>query len=109
MKLLKENEEISLSGDEAIKILTDVEYILISLRDVARHYYDNVEGEITSENRSAYCEETTRFIDENEITKKLANIRRVISEKFNLKPGDDEMDDIERELEHIRYWKPRSE
>jgi len=105
LKLLKENEEISLSGDEAIKILTDVEYILISLRDVARHYYDNVEGEITS----AYCEEITRFIDENEITKKLANIRRVISEKFNLKPGDDEMDDIERELEHIRYWKPRSE
>ena len=105
MKLLKENEEISLSGEEAIKILTDVEYTLISLRDIARHYYDNVEGEITS----AYCEEITRFIDENEITKKLANIRRVISEKFNLKPGDDEMDDIERELEHIRYWKPRSE
>lgn len=109
MKLLKENEEISLSGDEAIKILTDVEYIFISLRDIARHYYDNVDGDITSEHRASYCEETTRFIDENEITKKLANIRRVISEKFNLKPGDDEMDDIERELENIRYWKPRSE
>ncbi|WP_050019304.1 hypothetical protein [Kosakonia cowanii] len=108
MKLLKENEEISLSGDKAIKILTDVGYILISLRDIARHYYDNVDGEITSEGRSAYCEETTRFIDENEITKKLANIRRVISEEFNLEPGDDEMDDIERELENIHYWKPSS-
>ncbi|MDF7758327.1 hypothetical protein PU683_02105 [Kosakonia cowanii] len=106
MKLLKENEEITLSGEEAVKILTDVEYILISLRDIARHYYDNVDGEITSAHRSAYCEETTRFIDENEITKKLASMRAVISEKFNLKPGVDEMDDIERELGNIRYWKP---
>lgn len=109
MKFLKENENISLSGEEAVKILTDVEYILISLREIARHYYDNVDGEITSEHRASYCEETTRFIDENEITKKLANIRRMISEKFNLAPGDDEMDDIERELENIPYWKPRSD
>lgn len=109
MKLLKENEVISLSGEEAVKILTDVECILISLRDIARHYYDNVDGEITSEHRASYCEETTKFIDENEITKKLANIRRVISEKFNPEPGDDEMDDIERELVKIHYWKPGSE
>lgn len=98
-----------MSGEEAVKILTDVEYILISLRDIARHYYDNVDGEITSEDRASYCEETAKFIDENEITKKLANIRRVISENFNLEPSDDEMDDIERELVKIHYWKPDSE
>ncbi|WP_411570173.1 hypothetical protein [Pectobacterium cacticida] len=108
MNLLKDNEKISLTGEEAINILADVEYMLISLRDIARHYYNNVSGDISSEDRALYCEETTRFIDENEITKKLANIREIITEKFNLELGDDDMDDIEREMEGISYWKPHS-
>ncbi|MGK4332236.1 hypothetical protein [Lonsdalea quercina] len=106
MNLLKNNEKISLSGEEAINILIEVEYMLISLRDIARHYYDNSDGEISAEKRSLYCEETTKFIDENEITKRLANIRGTITEKFNLELGDDDMDDIERAIENITYWKP---
>ncbi|MDX5631006.1 MULTISPECIES: hypothetical protein [unclassified Brenneria] len=106
MNLLKNNKEISLSGEEAINILIEVEYMLISLRDIARHYYDNPDGEINAENRALYCEETTKFIDENEITKRLAKIRGTITEKFNLELGDDDMDDIERAMENITYWKP---
>ncbi|WP_442801307.1 hypothetical protein [Serratia rubidaea] len=107
MKLLKDNEEISLSGQEAVDILVDIEYVLISLRDIARYYYDEASGDISIERRKLYCEETTKFIDENEITNKLAKIREVITNKFNLDLGEDDMDDIERALEGVNYWKPK--
>lgn len=106
MKLQKCNEKISLTGEEAINILTEVEYMLISLRDIARHYYDNSTGEISAEKRASYCEETTNFIDENQITKRLADIRKIITEKFNLDLGEDDMDDIERAMEDLITWKP---
>ena len=105
MNLLKDNEKIHLSGEEAIDILNEVEYMLISLRDIARHYYDNADGCISDQHRALYCEETTRFIDEGGVTKRLAKIREKITGKFNLELGDDDMDDIERAMESLKYWK----
>jgi len=87
--MLEENEKINLTGEEAITILSEVEYILISLRNIARYYYHK---------------ETTNFIDKNNVTHRLALIRRVVSEKFNDELGDDDMDDIERELEKLQCW-----
>lgn len=105
LNLLKDNEKIHLSGEEAIDILNEVEYMLISLRDIARHYYDNADGCISDQNRALYCEETTRFIDEGGVTERLAKIREKITGKFNLELGDDDMDDIERAMESLKYWK----
>ncbi|HCD3992007.1 TPA: hypothetical protein NBP30_004536, partial [Escherichia coli] len=48
--------------------------------------------------------ETTKFIDDKNITHRLAEIRRVITENFNTDLGDDDMDDIEREIEKIKCW-----
>ncbi|MNV03298.1 hypothetical protein D3C71_935580 [compost metagenome] len=107
MKLLKDNEKIVLSGEEAINIMAEIEYLLISLRDIARHYYDSADGEISTKNRALYCEETTKFIDDNQVTKRLARIRRTLTEKFTLELGCDNMDDIERAMENIAYWKPK--
>jgi hypothetical protein len=102
--MLKDNEKIILSGTEAINILSEVEYMLISLRNIARHYYDNAGENVSDEMKLEYCSETTRFIDEKEITYRLAKIRAIVSEKFNNDIGDDDMDDIEREMEKIKYW-----
>lgn len=107
MKLLKDNESIVLSGDEAISVLTEVEYILISLRDIARHYYNDPD-ENPPEKRALYCNETTTFIDENHVTERLAKIRKILTEKFNLELGDDDMDDLERAMQDVSYWKPSS-
>jgi len=102
--MLKDNEKITLTGNEAIKVLAEVEYMLISLRDIARYYYHRIDEEVTEEIKGEYCKETTRFIDENRITNRLAHIRKIISEKFNDELGEDDMDDIEREMEKIKYW-----
>lgn len=100
--MLKENENIQLSGEEAIEILKQIEFILISLRNIARYYYD---GKNSNEiNRTQYEKQTTKFIDNNHITYKLADIRAKIANKFNTQLGDDDMDDIERELLRLTFW-----
>lgn len=88
-------------------ILSEVEFILISLRNIARHYYTDASGEVSQKVRNAYCEETTQFIDKNNVTGRLSKVRGVISEKFSHELGlddMDDMDDIEREMEKIIYW-----
>ena len=96
--MLKENELITLTGCEAIDIIREVNYILISLNNIAHYYYN--ETTITDSSRLEYEKETTNFIDNNKITYKLAEVRRVLSSKFNDELGDD----IEREAEKTKYW-----
>lgn len=103
--MLKSNERISLSGDDAIEILSEVEYMLISLRDIARYHFQN-NAELDMQSQIAYQRDTCSFIDDNNITHRLAKIRKIISEKFDDSLGDDDMDDIEREMEKIVCWKP---
>ncbi|WP_239367124.1 hypothetical protein [Snodgrassella communis] len=98
------NERIELSKSEAINVLSEIEYILISLRNIANYYFYSMNNKINNNNLLAYYKETTRFIDENNVTQKLADIRHIITEKFDDELGDDDMDDIEREMTKINYW-----
>ncbi|WP_262144756.1 hypothetical protein [Serratia ficaria] len=101
-EMLKENEIIELTGDEAINIIKEVNYFLISLNNISHYYYN--EKNISDTKRLEYERETTNFIDNNKITKRLAEIRKVLSSKFNNELGDDDMDDIERATEDTQYW-----
>lgn len=94
--MIKKNEKIVLSGDEAIEILKEIDVILISLHDMGSYYMDKDTRE--------YEKETTRFIDEWKVTHRLARIRGILSEKFDNTLGDDEMDDLERAMEKLKYW-----
>ncbi|HCT3785963.1 hypothetical protein KUA04_17200 [Proteus mirabilis] len=102
--MLKDNEKMMLSEQEAIDALSEIECIFISLSDIARYYYTKPDGSISAEMHQEYCAETTRFIDENNITRRLAKVRSIISKNFNDDLGEDDMDDIERAMEKIKYW-----
>lgn len=100
--MLKSNEKIEFPGIEALSILCELEYLLISLRNIGTYYHEpsRASGDIHSE----YCAETTRFIDENKVTQRLAKLRETISRKFDNSLGDDDMGDIERAVENIKTW-----
>lgn len=100
--MLKSNEKIELSGIEALSLLREVEYLLISLRNIGTYYHDP--SRVSENVHAEYCVETTRFIDENSVTQRLAKIREVISMKFDNSLGDDDMGDIERAMENIKTW-----
>jgi hypothetical protein len=53
-----------------------------------------------------YRKATTEFIDNENVTQRLAKIRTIISKNFDSTLGEDDMDDIERHVEGIEFWKP---
>jgi hypothetical protein len=100
---VRSSKQIVLSGDAAVQVLMSIEYMLISLKNIARHFYDNVEH---SENIDpiAYALETTRFIDQNAIIYKLAKMRSLISEPFDKELDAEELEEIEEAMESIKFW-----
>lgn len=92
------NKSITLSGESALVALAELEFMLISLHKIGSYYMDKPVEE--------YYAATTAFIDNNHITHRLAKIRSIISEPFDPSLGDDDMDDIERRVCQIEFWKP---
>jgi predicted nucleotide-binding protein (sugar kinase/HSP70/actin superfamily) len=101
--MLKQNEKIELTGEEALCILCELSYMMISLNNIARYYFHN-DNEVNDELIEKYNSETTRFIDEKKITAGLSKIISMIGEKFDQTLGDDCMSDDEREVDKIKMW-----
>lgn len=108
----EKNNQIIMSGDNLITALKEIEIILISLHKMGS-YYGLKFMKDERKFRKEYERETTRFIDEGEVTGRLAKIRDILSENFDNTLGEDDIDDLERVMENIRYWtkpgdRPRS-
>jgi hypothetical protein len=96
--MLEKNKQIILNGKDALEVLADIEFILISLHKMGSYYADKPVED--------YRKATTDFIDNEKVTQRLAKVRKIISKNFDSTLGDDDMDDIERHLEEIKFWKP---
>lgn len=96
--MLENNKKIVLTGEEALEILADIEFILISLHKMGSYYSDKPVED--------YQKATTEFIDDEKVTQRLAKVRKIISSNFDSTLGEDDMDDIERHMEGIKFWKP---
>lgn len=92
------NKKITIPGESALKALTEIEFILISLHKIGSYYSDKPIAD--------YQRATTDFIDNEKVTQKLAKVRRILSENFDNTLGADDMDDIERRMGNIEFWKP---
>lgn len=96
--MLEKNKQIVLNGKDALEVLADIEFILISLHKMGSYYADKPVED--------YRKATTDFIDNEKVTQRLAKVRKIISKNFDSTLGDDDMDDIERHLEEIKFWTP---
>lgn len=70
--MLEKNKEIILVGEEALEALKEIEFILISLHKIGSFYADKP-GAVEEYRRT-----TTDFIDNCEVTKRLARVRTII-------------------------------
>lgn len=95
-KLSSNNQQITYEGEVIINALKEINYILCSLHDMGSYYLDG--------NNEEYQKETAKFIDNSLVCTRLALVRKVLTEKFDLEEGDDGLDDIERACEDITYW-----
>jgi hypothetical protein len=99
----RSNSKITLTGKKAIKALQEVEFMMISLRNIENHYlYKDLDS--CEQDPEESPREITRFIRQNNFIQRLCTVRRIISEKFDNTLGKDDMDDTERAMEHIKYW-----
>lgn len=92
------NRIFTLIIEDTLKALTNIEFTLIYLQKMGSYYSDKPVEE--------YRKATTEFIDNENVTQRLAKIRTIISKNFDSTLGEDDMDDIERHVEGIEFWKP---
>lgn len=100
-KVIDVNKHVTYDGREMLSVLQEIEYILISLHKMGSYYFDK--------DRRLYEEETTKFIDDSCVCDRLAKIRTFLSKQYDLSVGEDEMDDVERACERVRYWTAHGE
>ena len=98
-KLREDNEKVTYDGMQVALILKELDFILVSLHKIGSYYAEDI-----STKREQYEKETMQFIDNSWVGPRLANIRAILTQKFNLQEGEDELDDIERICEQIPYW-----
>ncbi|MFC4323265.1 hypothetical protein [Litchfieldia salsa] len=109
--MLENNKRLTYSGEEIIEVLKEVEIILRSLHKQGSYYAEFIDdnGKLDKEKEREYFSETTHFIDDWKVTQRLAKIRMILSQKFDNTLGDDDMDDLERAMEGLKYWnKPKN-
>lgn len=98
--MLEQNRKITITGEDALDALKEIEFILISLHRMGSFYAENPAA------LDDYRKETTEFIDNFNITQRLAKVRTKIAQHFDDTLGDDDMDDVERYLSDLKFWQP---
>ncbi|MDR6518771.1 hypothetical protein [Variovorax atrisoli] len=101
--MMKDNKELKYDGEKILNVLREIEYMLISLHKIGSYYAHELPGK-----KLEYNAETTKFIDDGDVTRRLSKIRSTLSEVFDETRGEDDLTDIERALEGLRFWKPGS-
>ncbi|RUR67696.1 hypothetical protein EJP67_11590 [Variovorax guangxiensis] len=99
--MMEKNKELRIDGGDLLNVLREIEYMLISLHKIGSYYAPDLPGK-----KSEYNAETTKFIDDGDVTGRLARVRSALSRVFDETRGEDDMTDIERALEGLQFWRP---
>jgi hypothetical protein len=91
-------KQVTYSRKQVLAVLRTLEEFVVSLDHVGSASYD-----MTSAEHDAAL---TDFIQRHKIFRKMAQARTILSEPFRGPVGPDGMDELEREMRGIRYWKP---
>lgn len=100
-----DKKRVYIASEKLMLALCEVEYMLISLRDMGHYFYTHPDRPPTPDTELAYARETTRFIDENGICARLSKIRTILSVPFDRQVGEDAIEKLDQRLEEINYWR----
>lgn len=98
----KNNNEIKLSEEEAVKMIIDLDQIIVSFDKIKSHFADESDAQKQDKALSDY-------IVSEKVNQTLAQIKALLSSKFRLKMGEDAMDDLEKACSTNQYWFPENE
>ena len=95
--LSQNNKKLIYDGRTMLKVLQELNMIVVSLDKMGSYY--GING-----NQREYEEETCNFIDNSWIAPRLSKIRTYLSSAFSEEVGEDDMDDLGRACEKLSYW-----
>ena len=101
--MIEKNKNIHLDGNEALEIIKKLDQYVVSL-DKIKSYHADPRNEKTAEEENHVL---ANYIIERKLGPELAYIRGVLSSKFDLSLGEDDMDDVERYCDTNTYWSPK--
>ncbi len=93
-------KQVSYPRKKIIEVLRTLEELVVSL--------DRIGSGAADQTKKEYDATLAAFIREHGIFKKAATARKILSEPFPDALGPDEMGELEREMEGVRYWKRKS-
>ena len=93
------NNQIAFSRKQVVEVLRVLEELVVSLDRIG-----SASVEMTKPEGDAALAD---FIRRHGIFRKTAKARRILSEPFASTAGPDGMDELEREMEGVRYWAPK--
>ncbi|WFD08718.1 hypothetical protein [Tepidibacter hydrothermalis] len=100
----KANEYITYTFNELAEVMKEIEVMLQSYHRIISYYAIDINEDVEKFDENEFRKEITDFTCNWDVPKRLANIRSILSERFDNTLGEDDMDDIERTMENIKYW-----
>ncbi|MEP7336601.1 MAG: hypothetical protein ABI977_02460 [Acidobacteriota bacterium] len=94
---MKGNKLVKINRADLIEVLRDLNTIVVSIDRIGSCIGDT--GEEVNDRL------LLEFFDQWDVWKKLSNIRTKLSEPFSRELGEDNMDELERELQDVPYWR----
>ena len=91
--------QVTYPRKEVLAVLRTLNEFVVSLDRVGSASYD-----MTSAEHDAAL---TDFIQRHKVFRKMAQARTILSKPFSESVGPDGMDELEREIQGLRYWKPK--
>ena len=91
-------DEVRLKRNEVVRALRILESIVPSL--------DRLGSAAAGMTKEEYDRASSEYLDDWDVTRRLAAIRRILSEPFSDEVGDGGADEIERELDGTPCWSP---
>jgi hypothetical protein len=95
----RSKNQVAYPGKDVLAVLRTLNEFVVSLDHIGSASYDMT--------RSEHVAALADFIQRHKIFRKMAQARTILSGPFRGAVGPDGMDELEREMQRVRYWKPR--
>ena len=93
---MKNSTKLIYDKNEILSVLKNINFILLSLHKIGSCYNDI--------DLETYEHWTTEFIDNNRVAEMLSDARELLSSQFSNDLGEDDMCELERAMENLKYW-----
>lgn len=89
------SNSICYSREDIISILKTLNQFVVSCAKMGSLYHDDPKG---------LMQVHDEFIRDWDMFRKMSDARSILSDAFSDEVGDDDMDELERELQDVEYW-----